>query len=262
MSDKYAKPILYLEVMGGLVSRLRAVLAADLYTRRKGMKLRINWPRRQDNLVEWDGEFQAKLEDLWRVPWETCDHPIMHFSGSERYKKDPDEQVRTCHPSDFGILDHEIREPFGRLVPTLAVRKAADIPMPDGTVGLHIRSHLPHPDFKPLSWFVEVMKTYTSSQMFYLVCDEQSTEDKLREEFPRRILTRSKDYAYDLGGITKAAADLYVLSDLDKTKMVHGSVRSSYSQLVAILRGAKIDGPLHGPGNIRGGRYSDAWNKY
>ena len=248
---------LNLEVMGGLVSRLRAVLAADIWCRRHGHDLVVNWPRIQPNLPEWDG-FRARLSYLWQHPWIEQDMGVQYWPKEITHQKGG-YKVRTCHPETFDVRADELREAFLRLVPRPRLQRAIDAvcmrPSLRMIVGVQVRSYIPQPGNPPVEWYVE--KLAERDGLFYLVADERSTGEILRAAYPGRVLERKKDYQYGRRGILHSAADLYVLSQCD---WVIGSAGSSYAELVAVLRGAKITGPLGEPGSIQGGRYEDKWN--
>ena len=73
---------LHLTVMGGLCSRLRAVLGAGDWCQRHGCEsLVINWPKQEPNLSEFGG-FTVRLNELWDLPdwWVETDIGIQQWS--------------------------------------------------------------------------------------------------------------------------------------------------------------------------------------
>ena len=103
-------------------------------------------------------------------------------------------------------------------------------------VGVHIRrtDNLSSINESPTKLFVDRMQMMIQSDKdtcFYLASDSSEEKSKLKATFGERILTSVTDLSRNsVQGIQDALVELYVLS---KTKMILGSVKSSYSETAA-----------------------------
>ena len=103
-------------------------------------------------------------------------------------------------------------------------------------VGVHIRrtDNLSSINESPTKLFVDRMQMMVQSDedtCFYLASDSSEEKSKMKATFGKRILTSVTDLSRNsVQGIQDALVELYVLS---KTKMILGSVKSSYSETAA-----------------------------
>ena len=103
-------------------------------------------------------------------------------------------------------------------------------------VGVHIRrtDNLSSINESPTKLFVDRMQMMIQSDKdtcFYLASDSSEEKSKMKAIFGERILTSVTDLSRNsVQGIQDALVELYVLS---KTKMILGSVKSSYSETAA-----------------------------
>lgn len=252
-------PIFHLQVLGGLVSRLRAVLGAMAYCEESGRRLVIDWPRSEPS--ETLGTFPIRFSEMWEHPYEETD------IGRSFRKRDIEfAEFRTCHIEDFHpYVLSRVPEYFDRLTPTAELQTLIDaVKLPHPIVGLQIRRAMKAPATVGLDWFqdrtAEICRADRCNAIF-LAADEKGVSTRMQTFARARLLEfseQAKDYAYDRTGIVKAAADLYLLRQCD---WVVGSNRSSYSELVALLRGAEYKGSHTKHDGLAGGRYEDAWNE-
>ena len=103
-------------------------------------------------------------------------------------------------------------------------------------VGVHIRrtDNLSSINESPTKLFIDRMQMMVQSDentCFYLASDSPEEKSKMKAIFGERILTSVTDLSRNsVQGIQDALVELYVLS---KTKMILGSVKSSYSETAA-----------------------------
>lgn len=103
-------------------------------------------------------------------------------------------------------------------------------------VGVHIRrtDNLSSINESPTKLFVDRMQMMLQSDKdtcFYLASDSPEEKSKMKATFGKRILTSVTDLSRNsVQGIQDALVELYALS---KTKMILGSVKSSYSETAA-----------------------------
>jgi hypothetical protein len=275
--------VLHLQVSSGLASRLRAVVGAIAYCHATDRRLIVDWPRKEPS--ETLGTFEAGFHDLWSNPEIEETDCKRRFQGLRLDNADimSDEpawlELRTCHIEPFlpFMADNRPGPFIDSLRPTESVYSAAEDIMASSrcdhaelsvsvgqlharwsVVGVNIRHALKQPSVAEPEWFIGRMRTFPETTLFFCSLDSLSVEVLLRQEFGDRIICQRKDYAYDRAGIIKTCADLYLLAACD---YVIGSNYSSYSQMVAFMRGAQYVGPHDKPGRgLIGGRYEDLWN--
>ena len=106
----------------------------------------------------------------------------------------------------------------------------------DRCVGVHIRrtDNLSSIKESPTNLFIERMHSMVQSDKdvcFYVASDSNEEKNKIKELFGERIFTLDGDTSRNsVQGMQDALVELYVLS---KTKMILGSVKSSYSETAA-----------------------------
>lgn len=267
-----ADRVLHLQTSSGLASRMRAVVGAIAYCQATDRRLIVDWPRKEPS--ETLGTFEAKFHDLWSNPEiEETDcgrrFPGLRLDNADILNTDAARlELRTCHIEPFlkWMPENQPGHFVWKLKPTDAVREIInsykvngdDDPFSHFIVGVNIRHALKQPSVAEPEWFIERMRTRLETTVFFCSLDSLTIEQHLRAEFGDRIVCQRKDYVYDRTGIIKTCADLYLLATCDH---VIGSNYSSYSQMVAFMRGAQYVGPHDKPQRgLIGGRYEDLWN--
>lgn len=265
---------------------MRAVVGALAYCQANDRRLIIDWPEKEPS--ETLGTFPARFSDLWSNDIEQTDckrrFPGLRLENAGILNNAPDRlELRTCHIEPFLPWMPENKPgPFSQiLTPTDNVYDATDemvgsianyaaegaelsmrsgqmhIHIP-GIVGVNIRYALKQPCIPEPEWFAERMQAFPDATQFFCSFDSLFVESIIYSDFSPRMHFQRKDYAYDRAGIIKTCADLYILAACD---YVIGSNYSSYSQMVAFMRGAQYVGPHDKPKRgLIGGRYEDLWN--
>ena len=105
------------------------------------------------------------------------------------------------------------------------------------SIGVHIRrtDNIPAIDKSSTDNFILSMKKELEADpeaMFYLATDDLSEEDKLRREFPGKIISNlERDLSRNsIAGIRDAMVDLYCLAS---TRKIIGSYFSSFTDIAA-----------------------------
>ena len=233
---------LNLTVMGGLCSRLRAVLAASDWCERHDVSdLIINWPTHEPNLDEFGG-FTVRLRELWEVPvwWYEVDSWFKKWPKSldqAAQKYDDHLYIRTCHPEDFAPrCTADLMRQLGKM----EFRHESKV-YPD-CIGVNIRHALREKmDVARPDWFAgrlhELWPYQTPGYLddVKLVTDGDAAETQFMDALDgTTVYVNKREYKYDANGIRAQAAELYELSS---TKWFIGSDMSSYSQMVRWMRG-------------------------
>jgi hypothetical protein len=132
--------------------------------------------------------------------------------------------------------------PFSDLVPTKALQSIIDsYGVGNRAVGVHIR----RTDFKlsdfysQTSWFISAMKKEMQqdpSTVFFVASDSPAEEDRMRREFPDRIIVHRKR-SYDRNNPLAAQDALIDLYCLSKCRKLIGSYDSSFSEMAWQIRG-------------------------
>jgi len=265
------KGTVHLQVYSGLGCRLRCVLAAVTYTQRSGKSLHVNWLRKDKSQTL--GTFDVSLNELWRGPYEVTNKegnwgaklltPKDELAAA--LDTDGDVWIRTDTTMAFGCPDlagclqtH--------LTPTslLANRTAALMKgLPRPIIGLHFRDAVMSRSRAPdLNWYVDQLREMPEWPV-YLCTDTPEMANAVRERLGDRVLIAEREDdepvgTYNRAGIIQVAAELYVLAACD---WVFGSRGSTYSELVALMRGAEKIGRARDAkrmkANLTGGRYAD-----
>jgi len=232
-------PCLRLCVMGGLCSRLRAVVGAIGFCETTNRDLVIHWIPREHRLIEQKGKFEATFSDIWNLPQNTIE-----TSAWEKFPKTAleidakgDLSIYTCHPEDFQpqFFDKSLGYYANSLVPSPETQERIDsVTIPDGCIGVHVRHEIAQPEAEPVEWYLERLQVEDSP--LFLSADSKAVEDQIVTAFPDTIV-QNKTYVYDRDGIIRSAADLYLLSQCNR---IVGSFRSSYSQMAGWMQ---CDGP-------------------
>lgn len=253
---------LNVQVLSGLGSRMRAVIAGIAWARAHGAKVRVCWPWADPS--ETSKEFPAWFSDLFDSPLEErrLEKPIIY--GKE-WPQQPLEtadgwNVRFCEPEGLGVSQLDLTGwPFCELWrPARLVRDQIDaVAWPQGkVVGVHIRSALAQPSTPAVSWFLARMHAIRRDYAvrFFLSTDAPYVQEQVLREFPGTV-HQERTFRYDQLGIARAAADLFLLQ---RCNWLIGSYNSSFSELVGWMRGGAYLPGWGRPGWMPGGRYEDA----
>lgn len=253
---------LHLQVIGGLCSRWRAVLGSVAYCEATDKELVVHWPLMEHGERIGPRPFPTRMSDIWH-------HPFEETQAGGKFRKGPDLSVdgdvwmRECHWTPFlPYITRPIRSyllPF-TLKPELREWVCKELEregMMGPTVGVMIRRHDRVGTTTEPAWFVDRMNEIIElcpEVRFYLAADMPEVDKLIYAEFPGRVsaLKHGTDYAWDLQGIKRVAADLYILAACD---WVVGSIWSTYCQMISLMRGAELVGSHKQPYSTKGGRY-------
>lgn len=222
-------------VMGGLCSRLRAVVSAIGFCETTNRELVLHWPKREHRLIDLDCKFEAMFSDIWQLP-----SNVVETSAWEKFSKAAleidavgDLEIFTCHPEDFQpqFFSESLGHYANSLVPSEETQKRIDsVTIPEGCIGIHIRHKIAQPEAEPVEWYLERLQV--EDVPLFLSADSKDVEDQILTAFPD-TLVQDKPYIYNRDGIIRSAADLYLLSQCSR---IVGSFRSSYSQMAAWMQ--------------------------
>lgn len=229
---------LKLAVMGGLCSRLRAVLAAaDWCERHDCPELVINWPKDEPNLSEFGG-FTMRLSELWDIPdwWFDIDSGIKTWPkslDSSVQKYDDVLYVRTCHPETFSPESPAaLMRQLDKMTFKYECRTFSD------SIGVNVRWSLrENMDVAEPEWFVDKLLQLLVCHKgnAFLVTDSADAYKRFIDNLSIYVVYwNERDFKYDANGITTQAQELY---ELASTKWFIGADASSYSQMVRWMRG-------------------------
>lgn len=226
-------------VMGGLCSRLRAVVGAIGFCETTNRDLVIHWIPREHRLIEQKGLFEATFSDIWELPdiaietsaWEKFPKTALEIDAEN------DLTIYTCHPEDFQpqFFDKPLGYYANKLVPSPETQERIDsIAIPEECIGVNIRLSKAQPEAESVEWYLKRLQV--EDEPLFLSADSKTVEDQILSAFPDTII-QDKSYVYNRDGIIRSAADLYLLAQCNR---IIGSFRSSYSQMAGWMQ---CDGP-------------------
>lgn len=228
-------PCLKVCVMGGLCSRLRAVVGAIGFCETTNRDLILHWPLKAHRLIEQRGVFEASFGDIWQIP---CN--VEETSTWQKFPKTAldidargDLSIHTCYPEDFQpqFFNVSLGHYANSLVPSSETQERINsVTVPDECRGVHIRKKIAQPEAEPVEWYVERLQVEDGP--LFLSADCKSVEDQITTVFPDTIV-QEKTYAYNRDGIIRSAADLYLLSQCSN---ITGSHKSTYSQIAGWMQ--------------------------
>lgn len=223
---------LTVQTIGGLASRMRAVIPAKAHCDRNGLSLTVNWSSHTHVIREEGYRFKCPLSDLWTGFVENDDDR----SGSKAALSG---FIRTCHPESFAPESlPSLGEVFREFVAAAPLQQRLDaLPnVGERSVGIHIRTQHAHPEATPVEWFCRLLELIPADVEIVLSCESDAVSRAIHSIRP--IIEQEKSYRYDHDGIVAAAADLYLLSCC---RWIVGSARSSFSQLASWLQSGGPD---------------------
>lgn len=267
MSSKVFK----LQVCGGLGSRLRVAVAGFAYCRATGRELVLNWPRKEPSETHAGGAFKCRFSDLYvadcrEVGWDheawtggVKDPCILGVEKSPiRLRADKIDGFQK-YLDDFDYM-HAF-DSFGMTKDLRALVRNTDPLFAHGVpiIGVHIRDTLKASECAEYGWYLdeldEIEKMMDPRKFkIWLSCDSGYIEERMRTFWGDRISLFHRDYNYDRVGIMKQCADAHVLK---RCSWVIGSNHSSFSQHVALIRGAKYQTDSNNARHVTGGNYHD-----
>jgi hypothetical protein len=115
---------------------------------------------------------------------------------------------------------------------------------PGKRVGVHIRGtdNAESSEYSPVCLFLERMQREVEEHpdaRFFLATDDPSTERRVGDRFPGRVVTKPKVFARDKAeGVRDALVDLLILS---QCRLILGSYWSSFTDMAADLGGADVE---------------------
>jgi len=268
--------VIHLQVIGGLASRMRCVLAAIQASRRTGKRLVVDWPKAEAAQRPL-GTFAVSLEELWAGPYTVVDAGHV-MGGAVRTPRNEvpaalgrggDVQIRADSPYELGEwCDMRLAETFRQSLcatPMLSeeVKRLRDR-LPRPAIGAHVRiANLSEERQPNYPWYFSRLDSLPPWPV-YLAADSPEAAAAFGARLGGRLVLPERGDRLPVGtynreGILRVAAELQVLSECD---WVLGSRRSTYSELVCLLRGGEKIGPARKANraapNVRGGRYEDA----
>jgi len=260
--------VLHLQVMGGLGSRLRVVVGALAYCQAVARRLVVHWPRIEPS--ETLGVFDCRLSDLYTGPFKETGTNETHWTGV----KDPSVlnehgkfEIRFRTDNIEAFVPHmnatDYRDAFFRLWPTAELLDAMVVDgWPQKMIGIHVRYANKAPESVPAEWYVDrldlIQLLHGNRWNVFLVCDDPSVIVSFAERFGHRLYGLAKSFEYDHLGIVRQCADMELLRRCD---WMIGANHSSFSQHVALTRGATYVRDSNYQACVIGGRYEDAWCK-
>lgn len=228
-------PCLRLCVMGGLCSRLRAVVSAIGFCATTNRDLVIHWIPKEHRLIEQKGMFEATFSDIWKLP-----DIAIETSAWEKFPKTAleidekgDLSIYSCHPEDFQpqFFDKPLGHYANQLVPSAETQERIDsVTIPQECIGVNIRFITAQPEAEPVEWYLERLQL--DDEPLFLSADHQNVESQIIAAFPDTIV-QDKSYVYNRDGIIRSVADLYLLAQCSR---IIGSFRSSYSQMAGWMQ--------------------------
>ncbi len=150
----------------------------------------------------------------------------------------PNDRALFCRYNEMPQWAREIYTPFfSQLKPSLAVKKRIDsCVLPDDVIRVQVRNSLRKNDCSLVSHierYIEAMKKYPPSQIFFISCLEKEYSDVLRREFHGRIIELpGKNYH----SLVDAVADMWILGGGHELICQWGS---TFSEVAWWWRGCK-----------------------
>lgn len=260
--------VLHLQVMGGLCSRLRAVIGALAYCQAAGRRLVVHWSRNEPS--ETSGVFDCRLSELYTGPFEETGADESHWTGA----KDPailnnreQREVRFRADKIEAFMPHinsslYQRSYFMLLEKDELAREICIGRWPEAlkVIGVHVRHAKKAPESVPAEWYLDrlghIELMHGDHWQVFLSCDDPSIVEPFARRFGDRLRRLPKTFKYDHLGIVRQCADGELLRRCD---WMIGANHSSFSQHVALTRGAIYVRDSDERTCVIGGRYEDAW---
>jgi hypothetical protein len=250
--------------MGGLGSRLRVAVGALAWCRENGRSLIVFCSPAEPS--EDAGKFPCRLSDLYEGDFREDSRALDAWTGKAKHATNLDEhgernirlRCDKLQPFAERLKDrrHGYRRAFESLKPTTALAGIVNgLVLPRPTVGVIVRYSLAHKECAEVGWYLNRLRELSKgrSLSIYLSCDDRYVfETFAKTSYCVRSL--EKTYDYDRWGIMRQCADAHILAKCD---WVLGANHSSFSQHVALIRGARYRKDSSSPEHVSCGRYED-----
>lgn len=250
--------MIVLQPIGGLCNRMRAINSAYMLAKERGDQLIVLWFNNEELNCPFEKLFLSSdkikvinISSKWN-PIKIWYQLFYHFISNDEirmHKKDGllEEAFRNSLPKNVYIATEEHFYPchnyeLFRPIPAL-LAKIDKMRQKYGphSVGVHIRrtDNKPAMEKSSTQAFVSAMETELKTHpdtMFYIATDDLSEEEKLRKQFPGRILSnQNRDLSRNtITGIQDALLDLFCLANTSK---IIGSFFSSFTDIAADING-------------------------
>ncbi len=250
--------MIVLQPIGGLCNRMRAINSAYMLAKERGDKLCVLWFHNEELNCPFEKLFLStdkikviNISSKWS-PVKLWYQFIYDFVSNDEIRVHRgdgllDETYRSSLPKNIYIATEEHFYPchsyeLFRPVPVI-LAKIDKIRQQFGphAIGVHIRrtDNKLAMEKSSTDAFISAMKSELKNHpdtMFYVATDDLMEEEKLRKQFPGKILSNQKrDLSRNtITGIQDALLDLYCLANTTK---IIGSYFSSFTDIAADING-------------------------
>ena len=251
--------MLIIQPIGGLCNRIRAINSARILSEKRGDKLTVIWFVNKELGCPFEEIFYPtdafrviNIHSKWNIK-KLFYQGLAVFLGSfvdnewirsnREEKSLTDASVKRLGVPFTYIATEEHFYPchdYSPFVPVGKVQRRIDAlkeKLGKSSVGVHIRrtDNLPSIGKSSTESFISSMKEALAADpetVFYLATDDLTEEERLREEFPGKILSnQERNLSRDsIAGIQDAMVDLYCLASTNK---IIGSYFSSFTDIAA-----------------------------
>lgn len=250
--------MLIIQPIGGLCNRMRAINSARILAAKRHEKLTVIWFVNPElgcpfeKIFEPTDQFRViNIHSKWNLKKLWYQLSSMVFGSlignseirSHRQEGALDDAFVASLRRRLYIATEEHFYPchdysaFVPAAPVAAKINAKKQELGTHSIGVHIRrtDNIPAIDKSSTDNFILSMKKELEADpeaMFYLATDDLSEEDKLRREFPGKIISnQERDLSRNsIAGIRDAMVDLYCLAS---TRKIIGSYFSSFTDIAA-----------------------------
>ena len=275
--------MIVIEPTGGICNRMRALDSAIAFSAEKNLKLYVVWilnsdcncrfsdlfivPKEFNRLVELkSGRLTEILKKCLRVFFSCFPNYYLGHKGIETLKGqwgtyiqgikkflDKLHGYNSVYIQTFSRFYYSSSlPPFGSFIPLVTIQNRVSLYREENMVGVHIRrgDNKKSITNSPLEKFIEYMKKEIlddNGVKFFVATDDPESEVVLKDVFPNRIVTHSKE-SLDRNSplaIQDAVIDLYCLANCRK---LIGSYWSSFSETASEING--IDKIIIKPENL------------
>lgn len=260
--------MIFLEPHSGLANRLRAIVSGVSLAKKMNQPIRVIWNKDVGCYVDFHELFQpVDGLELRRDNWKTKCMKLARgkkslrwlpvLAGIDFYMFDENFKqyvwcnkghvfnpaslkknvrniyINTCN--DF-YYHKEVMELFKPINEIQVIIENYTKKFSSKTIGVHIRrtDNVESIEYSPIELYIEEMKIDLSRDSevdFFLATDDKETEKRLKELFPRKIITTEKELTRSSkAGMVGAMVDLYSLAKCSK---IYGSYYSSFSDVAS-----------------------------
>jgi hypothetical protein len=261
-----------LTVRAGLCNRMREIDCALALSRATNKRLKVYWLKNKNLNCPYEQLFEpienVRIVDIeasrkraffrprsiwYRIRKRARLRPVDLFLGNEEIRRYRDagidlasvvSKAKRCGIETFmrfyGSVGYDGLKPKKDILQE--VERTIGSVDPGKLIGVHIRrgDNDAAIQVSPVEAFIERMQWEVEQDLeasFFLATDDPATEQRVKECFPGRVLTRPKVFARDRAeGVRDALVDLLVLS---RCRLILGSYWSSFSDTASELAGAR-----------------------